>query len=220
MEKVSFAFLVALFWMISLPSYAQNEGVDSLTTITENRKLTKEEKKEAKWAKREEKELRKSERKFEELQRREVNYVLIKNIVRDSAYVLEATTLYNRYGRSIPVSSSINFLAVSGDSLILQIGSDFGLGPNGVGGVTLEGRILKYEVTEEPGHGSVSVNINVKSAILGLATVLIKVSDTGSFRSSVRGSWRQQITMTGNFKTWESSKIFKGRTTRSRFGPY
>lgn len=215
-----FSIIVLSLFVASTSCFAQVEDQDSILVTAEKKKLTKEEKREAKWAKKEEKELRKSERQLEAFQRKQLTYVLNKEIVSDSSFVLEATELYNRNGRSVPASPSINFIAVSGDSLVLQIGSDFGLGPNGVGGITLEGRILGYEVKDGPGYGTLSVNISVKSVILGLASVLIKVTDTGNFRASVRGSWRQQITMSGNFRTWESSKIFKGRTTRSLYGPY
>jgi len=215
-----FIVFLTLSLLSPVSSFAQSETGDSTLSSQERKKLTKEEKKEARWAKREEKELRKSERKLEELQRKQINYTLIKEIVEDSAFVLEGTSLYNRYGRSVPVSPSINFIAISGDSLTLQIGSDFSIGRNGAGGITLEGRILKYEVDENQRIGSISVNINVKSTILGLASVLIKITDSSTFSAQVRGSWRQQLSMSGNFKTWESSQIFKGRVTKSLYEPY
>ncbi len=220
MKRLILLVVLMSFSMGSMSALAQTEPQDSTITTIEKQKLTKEEKREARWAKKDERELKKSERKLEEFQRREINYILNKEIVMDSAFVLEATSLYNRFGRSVPASPSINFIAVSGDSLVLQIGSDYGLGPNGVGGITLEGRILKYEVKDGPGYGTLSVNISAKSVILGLTSVLIKVTDTGNFRASVSGSWRQQIRMSGDFRTWESSKIFKGRTSNLLYGPY
>lgn len=212
--------LIFLISVVLPSSINAQEVAENTATVNVNKKLTKEEKREVRWAKKEEKELLRSERKLEEFQRKQRNLVSIKEKVNDSTFVLEASSLNDRFGRSVDVSPSINFIAVSGENVVIQVGSDFGIGPNGMGGITLEGVITTYEPEEGPGYGNINVLINAKSVILGLATITITVNQAGTFRASVTGSWRQQIRMSGNFKTFENSKIFQGRTSNLLYGPY
>lgn len=212
--------LLVITLSLSFSAIAQDVLGDTIPAVSEKRKLTKEEKKAAREKKREEKEMRKSERELEEFQRKQVNIALIREYLEDSLFVIEANTLYDRYSRTARVSPSLNFVAVRRDTLVIQIGSEFAIGPNGAGGITLEGIINKYQVTEGPGYGNLTVVLNARSPILGLATVSIKVSDTGIVWADVTGNWRQKIRMKGLFKSWESTTIFKGRTTRSLYDPY
>ena len=53
-------------------------------------------------------------------------------------WILEADRLTDRYNNTIHVNSIINFIALDKDELIIQLGSDSGLGYNGVGGVSIK----------------------------------------------------------------------------------
>jgi len=80
------------------------------------------------------------------LQSRKFYFQLLKHRL----FVMEADELYGRSGIMIPVSSSINFLAIKGNKVIFQFGFDgSAMGPNGLGGVTAEGFIDYY--TLNPG---------------------------------------------------------------------
>lgn len=54
--------------------------------------------------------------------------------------------MYDRYGQQIRVNRMINFVAVDSANAAFQFGSASNVGVNGLGGVTIEGNITKYDV--------------------------------------------------------------------------
>ena len=54
-------------------------------------------------------------------------------------FALEADRLTLRRGRVVFVSSDTNFVTLSGDMATVQVAPFMGGGPNGIGGITLEG---------------------------------------------------------------------------------
>ncbi len=65
----------------------------------------------------------------------------IKQAVDDKTWVLEADRLANKRGESIIVNSTLNFIALEGEEAYVQLGSDTGFGPNGVGGITVRPKL-------------------------------------------------------------------------------
>jgi len=74
----------------------------------------------------------------------EEQFQLNKSMLENRDFVLEADRLLDRRGNTVIVNSSINFIAVDSATAIIQIGSNYRLGPNGVGGVTAKGKITKW----------------------------------------------------------------------------
>ena len=58
-----------------------------------------------------------------------------KTMLENKDFVLQADYLQDRYGNRVLVNSTINFVAVDSTEATIQIGSNFRIGPNGVGGV-------------------------------------------------------------------------------------
>ena len=65
------------------------------------------------------------------------------------AFVLVADYLQNRYGDRIIVTPTLNFIKINKESGILQTGSNWSMGSNGVGGVTAEGSIGNWTVYKD-----------------------------------------------------------------------
>ena len=64
----------------------------------------------------------------------------------DSAFVLEADEVMFKRGYTAHVTSSTNFVSVSGDKAVVQVAFNVPWsGFNGMGGITVEGRISQYE---------------------------------------------------------------------------
>jgi len=62
----------------------------------------------------------------------ESQYRLNKYMLENRDFVLEANYLQDRYGHRHIVNSTINFIAIDSTTAIIQVGSDFRNGPNGV----------------------------------------------------------------------------------------
>jgi hypothetical protein len=144
----------------------------SVNVIAQEQQLTKEEKKELKKQK---KALRKAEREAYDKSMHE----LASKALKESNFVLEASTLYNKRGYSKQVSDHLNFISVSGDTAVLQLAFTGHGGYNGVGGITLNGRISDKEYSEDK-HGNQYLTFNVMGSFI-LADVRISLSGGGNY---------------------------------------
>lgn len=81
--------------------------------------------------------------------------------LRNQDFVLEADNIQFRNGNTVLVNSSTNFIAVKGNRGVVQISpSNFASGPNGLGGVTVDGIISGQEVkVDSKGRTTYSMNI-------------------------------------------------------------
>ena len=75
-------------------------------------------------------------------------------------FALEADRLTLRRGRVVFVSSDTNFVTLSGDMATVQVAPFMGGGPNGIGGITLEGHASNIRVrTDKRGNTTFSMNV-------------------------------------------------------------
>lgn len=77
-------------------------------------------------------------------------------------FVLEANRLSFKRGETAYVTSNTNFVSLSDDKAVIQIAPFHGGGPNGVGGITLEGRASNIKLkTDKKGNVTLtSLRIN------------------------------------------------------------
>ncbi len=138
-------------------------------------------------------------------------YNQLVDLIESRDYVLEADFLSNQYGTRVLVNSTINFIKVDDGKAVIQVGSDWGVGPNGVGGVTAEGQISRYEVKANDKKKSVSVSMNVMTN-LGVYDVHMSVSAGGNSFATVSGLRRGKLNYFGDLIALESSRVFEGQT--------
>jgi hypothetical protein len=153
------------------------------------------------------KETKKAERKAED----ERNYVLTGNLLDSMKFVLEASYLSNQYGNRVIVSNNINFIQVDSTHAILQIGRNAGVGNNGVGGTTVEGRVSNYEVTRNEKKKSYFVSMNIMS-VVGAYDVFIDVNGNGSALATISGSTSGKLNWEGDIVALNESRVYKGRS--------
>ena len=81
--------------------------------------------------------------------------------LRNQDFVLEADNVQFRNGSTVFVNSSTNFISVKGNRAVVQISpSNFAAGPNGLGGVTVDGMISGQEIrTDSKGRITYSFNV-------------------------------------------------------------
>lgn len=134
--------------------------------------------------------------------------------INDRKWVLEANALQVRSGETFQLEPTLNFVGVEDENASIQLGSSFMIGANGVGGITLDGKIRKYDISEgKKPTSSVTVSINVVGASIGNVDILLSVSPNGSASATIQDNFGARLTYRGYFKTLAESKIFKGMTT-------
>lgn len=164
--------------------------------------------------KKEQKQIVKEQKKAEQARVKEEMVTLTKQMLESHKFVLEADYVGDGRGNRIPVNSTLNFAAIDSSKGVLQIGTPSGYGWNGVGGVTVEGNITKYELKEIKGKRSNSYSLMiVVMGSLGIYDVHFNISETGLTDATVSSTTSGQLKYTGNLVPLELSNVFKGTTT-------
>lgn len=127
----------------------------------------------------------------------------------DSSFVLEADFINFKSGRK-SVIRKLNFLLVDSSSAILQVGSDYGIGFNGVGGSTAKGTITSYKLSKNDKRKSCSLIMAV-STMAGPFTIIFDISATGSASATV-SLQAGQIIYEGTIVPLKDSEVYKGNT--------
>lgn len=183
-------FFIALLFLICYAGYAQIENPDS-------KNLTKEERKAMRKAKKE-----------EDKRKREEALENFKEYAEKREWVVEAFMVFDRHGQSYQMDPSINFVSVIEEETTIQLSFNGIMGWNGVGGVTLEGKIGKYEHSSD--NKSVNITMSAMGSGLGIVDIFLSVTGDGNSRVSVSGNWGDRITFQGKFVSLEESSVFKG----------
>ena len=128
-------------------------------------------------------------------------------------FVLEADWVTFKRGTKVYVSSITNFISVSDDHAVVQVSPVMsGGGPNGVGGITVEGRPSNIMLkTDKHGNVTFSMNVNGKgiSAIIDISMAKGSSFVTATVNPNLNSA---RVTLTGSIATPEESVVFKGRT--------
>ncbi len=161
---------------------------------TEKKKPTKEEKKE----------LRK--------QQQEENFQKIQAILESQQWIVEANMVFDRYNQSYQLNPTINFVGVDKKNGAIQLGFDGLVGWNGVGGVTLEGSVTKYELKENKKNSAPQVNLRFQGRGTGSATIDISVNTSFQATARVNGDFGSRITFQGQLVPLEESRVYKGQS--------
>ena len=178
----------------------------SINAQDKSKKEIRQEKREARNAKRQEK---KNERKGQEMAAIEK----VNGLLMSKEWVLEAVTVQGKRGGQVyNLNPNLNFVSVnSEEEAIVQLSFNNLIGWNGVGGITLEGKIGKYEYSSD--KKSLNITMSAMGSGLGVVDMFITVSGDGNGRASISGNWGDRITFQGKFVSLEESTVYKGTTT-------
>jgi hypothetical protein len=149
-------------------------------------------------------------RKEKRVAKNEQFYMENKQMIEERSFVLESDFLQDRYGHTLPVSRNINFVMVDGDQAVIQIGSNSGLGANGVGGVTAKGKITKWELHENTRKKTFNLRMNVLTSI-GVYNVSISIGNHNA-TARLTGLRPGNLTFNGDLVALEESRVFEGRS--------
>ena len=131
--------------------------------------------------------------------------------IRNKDFVLEADNVTFRTGSTVLVNSTTNFISVKGDRAVVQISpSNFSSGPNGVGGVTVQGAISNYQIqTDRKGRVNLSMSVNG----IGISAQIELFITPGSnyAQATIYPNFNANtVWVNGNVVPYENSNVFEG----------
>lgn len=160
-------------------------------------------------SKQEKKELKKEHK-------RQLEAVLTKNTaqaISSNHYVLKAEQVRGRGGYMLNVDPMINFVAVQNDEAFVQLGSPSGIGYNGLGGITLRGKITSTNMRRDEKNGGYYITMNTVGPN-GSLTIFMHVNQTGEMATAtVQSNWGSQVEFNGHLAPWEGREVYKGTET-------
>ena len=130
----------------------------------------------------------------------------------DTAFVIEADEVTFKRGYTAHVDAGTNFVGFCGDKAVVQVAFNVPWpGFNGLGGITLDGYISRYEKTTDK-RGNVYIRASVNGSGLS-AQLLVTLWNGGREASvSIQPNFRSaRLTLTGVVVPAEESRVFKGR---------
>jgi hypothetical protein len=131
--------------------------------------------------------------------------------VKNQDFVLEAQTVSFKNGASVFVNSNTNFISVKGNRAVVQISpSDFASGPNGVGGVTVDGIISgqEYKVGK---RGFVTYSFNVMGVGINAQIEIYLTPGTNQASATIYPNFNSNtVWIQGNVLPYDNSNVIEG----------
>ena len=126
-------------------------------------------------------------------------------------FVLEANSVTFKNGANTFVNSSTNFIAVKGNRAVVQISpSNFASGPNGVGGVTVDGMITDRNITRDR-KGNINYSMNVMGVGINAQVEIFMYPNTNGATATIYPNFNSNtIWLEGNIVPYENANVFEG----------
>ena len=128
--------------------------------------------------------------------------------IKDTTFTFEADKVVFPYGQIAYVNSNTNFVSVNKDDAVVQVAFNVPFsGPNGIGGVTVQGNISGYKIqTDKKGTTQVSMSVTAQIWI-----TMYKGSHEASVEILPNFNSRR-LTLNGVILPLHTSTVFQGRT--------
>ena len=134
----------------------------------------------------------------------------LKSIITTKKFVLEAQTLFDRTGTSYLLSPTTNFVGFDGENSTIQLSFNGLIGWNGIGGITIDGKIKKLEIKGKEDQSNFSINASVLNKGGGLVTMIFRVSSDGNARVDMSGSFGERLSFQGRIVSLSETSVYKG----------
>ena len=124
-------------------------------------------------------------------------------------FVLEASSAQDQYGAKVFLTPMTNFVAVNSENATVQLAFEQIAGWNGIGGITLDGAITSYKVSEgKPGK---SIHVQMRVAGAGIAShQFITIEPYGDASLEIQGDKGQRVIFNGKILPLDQSSVYKG----------
>lgn len=151
-------------------------------------------------------------------QRREINEltdsiagVQAAAAVKNQDFVLEADQVTFKNGNTVFVNSSTTFVSVKGNRAVVQISpSNFASGPNGVGGVTVDGSISGMQRMVDK-KGNTTISFNVMGIGINAQIEIYMTPGTNRASATIYPNFNSNtVWIEGDIVPYENSDVFEG----------
>lgn len=136
----------------------------------------------------------------------------LETLLASRAWIIEANLVFDRRGQSHFLDPSINFLGVNGEDAAIQFGFNHLIGWNGLGGVTLAGRITSFDVKKRKEGKPARANLRFMGRGVGSANITITVGTGGQARADVYGDFGERFSFSGRIVPVEASRVYQGQS--------
>ena len=126
-------------------------------------------------------------------------------------FVFEADNVTFKTGAAVFVNSNTNFISVKGNRAVVQISpSNFTAGPNGVGGVTVDGVISGQQITKGK-DGRIIFSMNVTGIGINAQVEIYMFPDSNQATATVYPNFNSNtVWLSGKIVPYENSTVFEG----------
>ena len=171
--------------------------------------------KEARAARREALKKEREARKALEAQQDSVAYFKAVEALKEGAFVLEADNVTFPNGITRYVSSNTNYVQVdNGEGIVQTAFTNFAYtpGPNGQGGVTVQGNISGLKIKEDK-DGNYYYNYMIQGVAISASVFITLTGGTNQASVTVSPNFNSNnMTMTGRLLPLDESDVFQGTT--------
>lgn len=141
-----------------------------------------------------------------------VQYVQAIEAIRNGSWALEASNVTFNNGVTRFVTESTNFVSVNDGQAVVQTAFNNSNinSPNGLGGITLEGRVLGEELKMDK-EGNVYYNYNIQGAEISATVNVVITAHTNQATATVNPNFNsRQMTMSGYIYPYDSAGVIEG----------
>ena len=126
-------------------------------------------------------------------------------------FVLEAVQVTFKNGNTVFVNSSTTFISVKGNRAVVQISpSNFSSGPNGVGGVTVDGSISGMQRMVDK-KGRTTLSFNVMGIGINAQIEIYMTPGTNQASATIYPNFNSNtVWIEGEIVPYENSDVFEG----------
>ena len=154
------------------------------------------------------KQAQKAAKKEQKMKENAATAAIIQACIQSRKFVLEAQFLANKKGQRVVVDPILNFIVVNEKKCTFQFGNGRDAGYNGLGGVTVEGKIFDFKVDENK-KGFNTIKFRATSST-GTIFVNMNISSLGDAQATISGSTSSRLEYSGIIVPLEESRIYKG----------
>lgn len=153
---------------------------------------------------------RKEQRRAEQDSIDQVNYTQAMFAISDTLLILEADRAYDQKGNMVMVDDGVNFVKIEKKKGVVQLAFPFLIGPNGVGGITLDGKVSDYIVTETK-NGDINITCYTFGPSLNADIRITLRKGSNQAEASVSSSTMgHRVNFSGVIKHTNQSNHFEG----------
>ena len=133
--------------------------------------------------------------------------------IENKAFTLEADRVIFKRGRNAFVSSNTNFVMVDGDKSSVQVAFNIpASGPNGLGGVTVDGNVSGYKIKTDK-KGSIYLTMSVMGVGISAQVRITLPHGSNNATVDIRPNFNSnRLTLSGEILPLDKSNIFEGRS--------